>query len=101
MSWSGKVTLGGMKDTAEVCAVPVRGTDCGLPLALSAMARVAVRVPFLVGLKMTAMVHFAPLFTWVPQLLVSEKSWGFAPVMEIRVILRVAFPVFVSVTFFG
>src|ERR1700674_337128 len=101
MSWLGKVTLGGVKDKGEVCAVPVRGTDCGLPVALSAMVRLAVRPPVLVGLKITAMVHFAPAFTCVPQVLVSEKSWGSTPVMEMRVILNLAFPVLVSVTFFG
>src|ERR1700722_1257730 len=101
MGWSGKAMLGGKKDKGEVCAVPERGTNCGLPLALSATESEAFRVPVLVGLKITAMVQVAPALTCVPQLLVCEKSCGFAPVIEIRERVRAAFPVFVSVTFCG
>lgn len=46
--------------TAEVVAVPVNVTICGLPVALSAMLSVAVRVPAAAGVNVTAIVQFAP-----------------------------------------
>jgi hypothetical protein len=51
--------------------VPLRGTVCGLPLALSAIETDAVRVPLAAGLKMTLIVQLAPAATVLPQVLVS------------------------------
>lgn len=42
---------------ARATAVAVRDTLCGLPLALSAMERDAVRVPSAVGVKVTLMMQ--------------------------------------------
>jgi hypothetical protein len=50
----------------------VSGTSCGLPEALSATLTFAVRVPFLVGVKVTVIVQFAPAATDFPQLFVCE-----------------------------
>ena len=61
----------------------------------------AIRDPAVVGLKMTLIVQLVPSASEVPQLLVCEKSPGFVPVMEIVVIVSVAFPVLLSVTAFG
>ena len=47
--------------------VPVSGTVCGDPLALSVMVKVPVRVPVAVGVKVTLMVQFAPAATVAPQ----------------------------------
>src|SRR3989442_14762929 len=57
---SGKVTLPGTSVTtgSGVRPWPVRGTLCGLPGALSLMARDAERVPAADGLKTTLMVQF-------------------------------------------
>ena len=48
-----KLTLAGLKLSAftVVCAVPLRDTDCGLPAALSAITKLATRVPLAVGAK--------------------------------------------------
>ena len=56
--------------------VPLRLTDCGLPLALSVMVSVPVTGPPAVGVKVTLIVQFDPAATLVPQLLVSEKLLG-------------------------
>ena len=49
---------------------PVRPTVCGLPLALSVIVSVPVRLPLVVGVKVTFTVHEAFAATLVPQLLV-------------------------------
>ena len=46
--------------TGDVIAVPVSATVCGLPVALSAMLSVAVRVPAAAGVNVTATEQFAP-----------------------------------------
>jgi hypothetical protein len=44
----------------EALPVPVSGTDCGLPVALSATDRLAVSVPVAVGLNSMETAQFAP-----------------------------------------
>ena len=78
--------------------VPVRTTDCGLPVALSDTDIEAVRVPATAGAKVTLMVQFAPLDTDVPQLFVCEKSPRFVPVTATLEIESVPLPVLKSVT---
>jgi hypothetical protein len=54
--------------------VPVRAIVCGLSLALSTIVRVPVRLPVVVGVKVTLTVQPALGPSDVPQSLVSEKS---------------------------
>jgi len=77
--------------------VPVRGTDCGLPVALSATLTFAVRAPVAVGLNVTLIVQFAFAARLAGHVLVCEKSPGFAPVIETLVIVRAAVPVLARV----
>ena len=63
-------------------------------LALSVMVKVPVLVPAAVGLKVTLRVQLAPAATLEPQVLVWEKS----PLVLMLLMLRVALPVFLSVT---
>lgn len=79
--------------------VPVSETVCGLPAALSVIETEAVRMPFAVGLKVTLMLQLAPAATLVPQVFVCEKSVELVPVTPMLVIVRVALPVLVRVTF--
>ena len=74
--------------------MPLKATLCGLPVALSAIDSVPVRVPVAVGMKVTDTVQLAPVARLLPQLLVCEKS----PVVETEVMLRLADPLFVTVT---
>ena len=46
--------------TCEVTPVPLNPTICGLPVALSAMFNVAVRVPFACGVNTTLITQLAP-----------------------------------------
>jgi len=48
-----KLRLAGDRVTVAAVPVPVSGTDCGLPAALSTTLTLAVRVPVAVGLKVT------------------------------------------------
>ena len=74
--------------------VPVSGTVCGLPTALSVMVKVPVLVPEAVGLKVTLRVQLALAARLEPQVLDCAKS----PLTVMLEIVRVAFPVFLSVT---
>jgi hypothetical protein len=58
------------------------------------MVTAPVLVPVAVGLKVTLRVQLAPAATLEPQVLVWEKS----PLALMLVIVRLAFPVFLSVT---
>ncbi len=90
------VALGELSVTVRV-PVPLRPTVCGLPAALSMMLSVAFRVPVAVGVKVTLIEQLAPAASDVPQVLLWAKSPGFAPVVEMPLMLSAAFPVFVSV----
>jgi hypothetical protein len=92
---AGKVNEAGERlTTAVVAPVPVRLTVCVAGLALSVMVTAPALVPVAVGLKVTLRVQLAPAATLEPQVLVWEKS----PLALMLVIVRLAFPVFLSVT---
>lgn len=83
--------------------VPVSGTVCGLPAALSVMVKVPARAPSAVGVNVTLILQFAPAASVagligqaVAPVLVSAKSLGAG--MEMVLIVRGPVPVFVSVT---
>ena len=84
---------------AGLVPVPLSGTVCGLPLALSVTETEAVRAVADVGLKVTLMVQFAAAARVVPHVLVCAKSPGLAPVIVTAVIVRVANPLLVRVMF--
>ena len=76
--------------------VPVKLTVCGLPLALSVMLSVPVRVPWVEGLNVALIVQFPDIATLEPQVLVCAKS--LAPVLTaMLVMLRTAVPVLLRV----
>ena len=62
--------------------VPVRPTDCGLPVALSEIMSVAVRPEMAVGLNVTAIAQLPFAATELPQVFVCAKSLALAPVSE-------------------
>ena len=78
--------------------MPVKATLCGLPGALSVTLREAVGENATVGAKVTEIVQLAPAARLAPQVSVSANWCGFGPVREMRVILSVVLPIFVSVT---
>ena len=82
----------------EAVPVPVKFTVCGLPVALSVMVRLAVRLPVAVGAKVTLIAQLAPAATELPQVVVSAKSPLLAPVIAILVTLNDTAPVLVNVT---
>lgn len=57
-----KLRLVGLSVTegASTIPVPVSGTLCGLPVALSAMLILALRVPVAAGVNVTEIVQLAP-----------------------------------------
>src|SRR5262249_25145086 len=80
------------------CPIAARGMLCGLPTALSATMRVALRAPAAPGVTLTLMVQEPGPGTEV-QLLVWLKSAALAPEKETLVTVRVPpLPVFDSVT---
>jgi hypothetical protein len=77
--------------------VPVSDTVCGLPVALSVMVKVPMRVPAAVGVNVTLKVQFALAANMagsVPHVFVCAKS----PEVPIAVIVKLPVPVLVSVT---
>ena len=81
--------------------VPERAIIWGLPLALSAMATEAVRLPAETGVNVTDIVQLPPATTEAPQVLVALKSPASAPVTAIPLISSVALPVLVRVAVFA
>jgi hypothetical protein len=73
--------------------VPVNETVCGLPAAVSVMLTLPVRVPVVVGLKVTMIEQFDPEATLAPHAFVWEKSPLLAPVIAMLVIIKVVAPV--------
>jgi len=61
------------------------------------MAKIPVRVPVAVGAKVTLMVQLAPAATLPPQLLVSEKSDAFVPVIARFEMINATLPVLPNV----
>ena len=74
--------------------VPVIGTLCGDPLALSATWSVAVRAPTAPGVNTIEIEQLEPAANVVPQVVVSAKSAALAPAMETAIPVSVAVPVF-------
>jgi hypothetical protein len=102
-TWLLKVKLLGVRLTAGagVVPVPLRGTDCGLPLALSVIDILALRLPLAVGLKVTLIVQFDPaarVLDPLGQVLVWAKSPLLVPLKLILLIVRAALPLLVKVT---
>ena len=85
-------------ESFAIVAIPLSGTFCGLPAALSVMLSADVRVPLAVGLNVTLMVQLAPAVNELPQVWVCAKSPPFVPVIAIPLIVKVVVPVFLSVT---
>jgi hypothetical protein len=54
-------------DNLAVVPIPLRGTNWGLPLALSVTLREALRAPVAVGLKVTLIVQLAAAANEAPQ----------------------------------
>src|SRR5579862_1730149 len=71
-AWLANVRLPGDKETVGAMPVPVRGTLCGLPVALSTTEMLALRIPEPVGVKVVPMEHDAPTAIDAAQLLVWE-----------------------------
>jgi hypothetical protein len=91
---AGKVKKAGERLTSGAATpVPVRLTVWVAGLALSVMVTTPVLVPVAVGLKVTLRVQLALAATLEPQVLVWEKS----PLAVMLVMLRVPFPVLLSV----
>ena len=86
---------------AVTVPVPARLTVCGLLGALSKMLIDAVRVPAAVGVNVTLIVQLAPAPTELPQVVVSGKSLGLAPVTTKLVMPKSVLPLFVKVTVCG
>jgi hypothetical protein len=93
--WTCTTTAG--PEPIAVTPVPVRLAVCGLPLALSATAKVPVRVDVVEGLNVTLIEQFAPGASVVPQLFV----WAKSPVVVIPEIASGAVPVFENVAFWA
>src|SRR5437667_6973514 len=77
--------------------LPVRFTVCGLLLASSAMVIVPVRVPVVVGVKVTLIVQFAPAANVAPQVLLCASS----PLAAMLVMFNSAVPMLLRVTPLG
>jgi hypothetical protein len=83
--------------TGALTPVPVRLTVWVAGLALSVTVTAPDLVPVVVGLKVTLRVQLAFAATLEPQVLISEKS----PLALMLVMVRVALPVLLRVTFWG
>jgi hypothetical protein len=70
--------------------VPLRGTDCGLPGALSEAAKLAWRVPAAVGENTTLILQvvFGVKTVGSEQLGVAEKSEALVPITLMELTLR-------------
>ena len=80
-----------MRLTPGVCATPVpfRVTVCGEPVALSTTAKVAVRAPPAVGVKVVLNVQLKPESNSEGQLSLKLKSPALAPVRDLLLIVIV------------
>jgi len=95
-----KVSVAGESETpgaAGAVPVPLNATVCGEPVALSAIESVAAKLAANAGVKVTETVQLAAAASELPQVVVSAKSVGLAPVMVMPVIESAALPVFISV----
>jgi hypothetical protein len=92
-----KLTLERLFEPLAFTLVPEMDTDCGLVGALSFRVTAAEKVPAPLGANWTPMVQLAPAARLLPQVEVSLKLVGYAPVSQICVMLKVAVPAFVTV----
>src|ERR1700758_2830155 len=81
--------------------VPVIGTLCGDPLALSATLSVAVRAPTAPGVNTIEIAQLDPAANVVPQAVVSAKSEALVPATEMAIPVSVAVPVFCRLIIWG
>jgi hypothetical protein len=91
--WLAKVRLVGDRLATAAAPVPERLTVCGLPVALSARVRDAVRVPLAAGLNVTLTEQLALAASELPQVLVWVKLLALAPVSVMLVMLIAELPV--------
>jgi hypothetical protein len=91
----------GLSVTAGAVPVPLKETVWGLPLALSLIETLAVRLPVAEGLKVTLMVQLLPtarVLGLTGQVLVWAKSPLLVPVIPMLLMVSAAFPLLVRVT---
>lgn len=86
---------------AVAVAVPENITFWGLPVALSVMFNVVVKVPAAEGLNMTWTKQFAPAASEPVQLFVWVKLLALAPVRVRELIVKGALPELVTKRFSG
>jgi len=96
--WLPNDRVAGETETVAATPVPLRATVCGLPVALSAIDRLAVLAPAVVGRKVTLMVQLFPAARLLPQLFVWAKFEALIPVREILLMATGPAAVFVKVT---
>jgi hypothetical protein len=99
--WLPKATLVAERLTTGPVPVPVRLTDCWLPvtsLLLSVMTKEAVRLPAAKGVNVTLNVQLLPDASVLPHVVVSAKSPELVPVNVMLLMARAAFPVLFNVT---
>src|SRR5579863_1413018 len=90
---TGKVTEVAESDTMgppPPVPVPVMGSVCGLPGALSATLIEALRAPLPAGANVTVIAQFAPALRLAGQLFVWAKSPEFGPVIVMPLVLMVS-----------
>lgn len=90
-----KFMLGGVNPIMDVVPVPLRGTVCGEPEALSVTVSVPVNGPALNGAKVTTIVQER----LAPRLAGQLFVWLKFPVMPILEIVREEVPTFVTTSF--
>ena len=78
--------------------IPLRLTLCGALATESLNTNVAERVPSAVGVNVTVTVQLAPTPSAAPHVVAALKSVAFAPVTQILLMPRIAFPEFVTIT---
>ena len=84
-----------------ITPVPVIGTLCGDPLALSATWSVAVRVPTAPGVNTIEIAQLDPAVNVVPHAVVSAKSEALVPATEMVIPVSVPVPVFCRLIIWG
>ena len=104
--WAPKLRLVGFSVTAgaETVPVPESATLCGLPVALSLIVTLALRLPVAEGENVTLIAQFAPaasVFGLSGQVFVWAKSAAFVPLTPTLLIVSAAVPLLVSVTDFA
>jgi hypothetical protein len=92
--WRLKVRPPGVTLAVGALPAPFRLAVCGLLVALSVMANVAVRVPWVLGANATLNAHELPAGTELPHEVVSVKSPGLAPENVALLMVRGLFPLF-------